>query len=192
MIILGLTGRAGCGKDTVADILVRDHGYKRIAFADPLRAMAYDLNPIVDWHGRAPVRLQHVVDREGWDIAKRIYPEVRGILQRVGTDMVRNHVSPTFWVDRAMEILATAEPDSKWAVTDCRFANEAKAIEDVGWVIEISRPGVTPLPGNHASEAGVPGNLISFGLENDGTIEQLAEKVGWLAGYVEREHLEAS
>lgn len=187
MIILGLTGRAGSGKDTVADILVRDHGYTRIAFADPLRAMAYDLNPIVDWHDRVPVYLQTVVDRDGWDIAKRIYPQVRRILQRIGTDVVRNHISPTFWVDKAMDAIATGREEQKWVVTDCRFPNEAKAISDVGWVIEITRPGLEPLPGAHASEAGVGKDLIDFTIDNKGTIEELAQGAGWLAGYIERE-----
>lgn len=188
MIILGLTGRAGCGKDTVADILVRDRGYTRIAFADPLRAMAYDLNPIVDWHDRDAVRLKTVVDRDGWDIAKRIYPEVRGILQRIGTDVVRNHVSLTFWVDKGMDAIATGREDQKWVVTDCRFPNEAAAISECGWILEIVRPGLEALPGGHASEFGVPAELIDFTIENKGTIEELAQSAGWLAGYIEREN----
>lgn len=187
MIVVGLTGMAGCGKDTVADFLVANHGFTRIAFADPLRAMAYDLNPIVDWHGRDAVRLQTVVDRDGWDIAKRVYPEVRGILQRIGTDVVRKHVSPTFWVDRAMDTILAAGEDARRVATDCRFANEAKAIDEIGWVIQVVRPGLAPLPGAHASEAGVPSEFISFTVDNDDDLDALSVKVGVLAGYIERE-----
>lgn len=187
VIILGLTGMAGSGKDTVADILVRDHGYTRLAFADPLRAMALSLNPIVSCH-TAIHRLSDAVETYGWDVAKREYPEVRGILQRVGTDMVRNHISDTFWVDKAMDIIATSYEATKWVITDCRFPNEAAAVEKIGWVVQVQRPGLDPLPGAHVSEAGVPDNLISFDLLNDSTIEKLAEKTGWLAEYIQREY----
>lgn len=35
--LIALTGRAGAGKDSAADVLVRHRGYRRIAFADALR-----------------------------------------------------------------------------------------------------------------------------------------------------------
>ncbi|UXY13830.1 hypothetical protein N8I74_10900 [Chitiniphilus purpureus] len=37
MQLIALTGAKGAGKDTVADHLVRHHGFVRLAFADPLR-----------------------------------------------------------------------------------------------------------------------------------------------------------
>ncbi len=37
-VIVGLYGNRGVGKDTVADILVRHHGFTKVAFADALRA----------------------------------------------------------------------------------------------------------------------------------------------------------
>ena len=36
-MILGLAGPRGGGKDTLADYLVEDYSFKRIAFADPIR-----------------------------------------------------------------------------------------------------------------------------------------------------------
>lgn len=44
--LIGLVGRAGAGKDTVADRLVKEHGYVRVAFADKLKivvAEAFDV-----------------------------------------------------------------------------------------------------------------------------------------------------
>jgi dephospho-CoA kinase len=40
-MIIGLTGYAQSGKDTVANILVENYGYQRVAFADPIRALLY-------------------------------------------------------------------------------------------------------------------------------------------------------
>ena len=45
-MILGLVGFASSGKDTVADYLVRNHNFNRIAFADPLKDAA---SIIFDW-----------------------------------------------------------------------------------------------------------------------------------------------
>lgn len=187
MNVIGLTGKAGCGKDTVADILVRNHGYQRIAFADPLRAMAYDLDPIIDWHGRNPVRLQEVVDRDGWDVAKRIYPEARRTLQRLGKEVIRDHVGYNFWVDRAMGTITST--GGRWVVTDCRFPNEAQAIKDVGGtVVAIAREGLDPLSGSHASEAGVGDVLIGAQLYNSGTLGDLEESVKTLAMVIGNHH----
>jgi hypothetical protein len=43
MNIVGLSGRAGVGKDTVADVLVKEFGYVKVSFADPLKRCAMEL-----------------------------------------------------------------------------------------------------------------------------------------------------
>ena len=42
-MIVGLVGFAGVGKDTLADILVRDHGFVKMSIADPLKRAAMDI-----------------------------------------------------------------------------------------------------------------------------------------------------
>ncbi|HET9691813.1 MAG TPA: hypothetical protein VFP61_11725, partial [Acidimicrobiales bacterium] len=46
-MIIALSGYARAGKDTVAEILA-DHGYRRAAFADPLKQVLADLDPPLD------------------------------------------------------------------------------------------------------------------------------------------------
>jgi hypothetical protein len=40
-MIIGITGRAGAGKDTVADILVERHSFVRVALADEIKRSSY-------------------------------------------------------------------------------------------------------------------------------------------------------
>jgi len=54
--LIGLIGRKRAGKDTVADVLVAEYGYTKVAFADPLKRAALALDPIVH------VEAQHVPD----------------------------------------------------------------------------------------------------------------------------------
>jgi len=48
-MIIGITGRARHGKNTVGDVLVRDFGFKQYGFADALKEMALRLNPWVPY-----------------------------------------------------------------------------------------------------------------------------------------------
>lgn len=47
-MIIGLVGLAGSGKDTVADMLQRFHGFRKVAFADPLKRIARDVYAFSD------------------------------------------------------------------------------------------------------------------------------------------------
>ena len=65
-MIIGLTGYARSGKDTVASILVEDYGFTRVAFADPIRDLLLKINPILE-NG---YRLGEHVKEFGWELAK--------------------------------------------------------------------------------------------------------------------------
>jgi hypothetical protein len=47
-MIIGITGKAGSGKDTVADILVKDHGFVRIGFADVMKRFCAEVFGFTD------------------------------------------------------------------------------------------------------------------------------------------------
>ena len=89
-MIIGLSGYAQSGKDTVAELLCLNYGYQRMAFADPMREALYRLNPSIvlndtDYYDKP---LQTLVDEQGWDAVKQ-NPDVRALLQRMGTEVGR-------------------------------------------------------------------------------------------------------
>ena len=57
-MIVGLSGYAQSGKDTVAELLCLNYDYKRVSFADPMRQALYVLSPKLD----NIVRLSEYVD----------------------------------------------------------------------------------------------------------------------------------
>ncbi len=127
--IIGLSGYAQAGKDTVASALVNEFGYERAAFADPLRQVLYALNPIVFCLFDENYRVQDLVDGMGWDKAKTEHPEIRALLQRLGTEGGRNILGENVWVDAAMRKL---DPEKRYAFTDVRFPNEFHAVLEAG------------------------------------------------------------
>lgn len=185
-MIIGLTGYAGVGKDTIADVLVRKHGFKRLAFADPLREMLYALNPIVDrWQkdGRPEriIRVKDLVDKHGWDKAKRLEPEIRELLQRLGTEAGRNILGQHVWIEALDDIITNRSGDGEdmrnVVIPDCRFENEARYIGNqwMGAVVRVVRPGHGPING-HVSDAGLPHSLIDLDVVNDGSLDDLEQK----------------
>lgn len=151
---VALIGRSRAGKDTVAERLICFHGYTRVALADPLKAMALDVDPVVGLellgvNAPVPLHLADAVDRYGWERVKDQFPEARRFLQRLGSEGVRDHVDPEFWIRRCLRNLA--EADRPVVVTDVRFPNEADAFRREGfelWFIDRGAPA-----GDHASEA---------------------------------------
>jgi len=171
-MIIGLSGYAQSGKDTVAELLCLNYGYKRVSFADPMREALMRLNPIV---GHEP--LAHLVNDYGWDVAKA-NPEVRRLLQVFGTEVGRSLFGETFWIDQAFK---RAEEYERVVFSDVRFPNEATAIQARGGdVWRINRHNHAPVNG-HKSEHAMDMFMFKHVLYNDGTIDDLSDEVFMLA-----------
>lgn len=170
--LVGLMGLAGAGKDTAADVLTREHGYRRRAFADGVRELALAADPIIGDDGN--MCLSDLVGERGWDYAKRAYPdEVRGLLQRLGAGARR--IDPDIWVRRVVT-LVDDQPDVPTVITDVRYPNEVAAIRDRGGVLVwVHRPGVTRL--GHESERAVSAADADVVVVNDGTVRRLHRRV---------------
>lgn len=90
-----LIGRAGSGKDTVADYLVERHGFVKLSFAAKLKAIAEEMFPI------------------SWQASRR------RLLQDLG--MKFREIEENCWVDY---LLRQVHRYQKVVITDCRYDNE--------------------------------------------------------------------
>jgi tRNA uridine 5-carbamoylmethylation protein Kti12 len=170
-MIIGLSGYAQTGKDTVAKYLVEEHGFTRIAFADAIRDALYALDPLVPDYPAIPgIRLSWVVDRSGWEQVKQDSPEVRRMLQRFGTEVARNQWDEDFWVKVAMN---KANGIDNVVIADVRFPNEYDAIKaSGGQVWRVQKLDNVPV-NNHASETALDGHNFDWVIPNYGTHEDL-------------------
>lgn len=167
--IIGITGYAGVGKDTVADVLVSKLSYEKRSFAEPIRKVLYDLNPIVETSYDGVETVRDIVHREGWDEGKRYYPELRELMKNLGNAM-REHVNAGVWAAKALE-----HRPERLVIADVRFLNEAEVIKAMGGTtIRVSRPNVAA---ESAFEREVDSIPTDAHIVNDGTIADLERSI---------------
>lgn len=153
-IDVGFIGLAGSGKDTAAMALIA-HGWRRKAFADHLKALAYSFG----WNGNKDVK-------------------GRKLLQDLG--MAARSYNENFWIDKAYEGMATvsenfAKIPRVW--TDVRFENEAEFVRKRGGIIiRVKRPELLSND-QHASEQMQFDIQADYEVINGGTIPELHEQI---------------
>ncbi len=179
--LIGLSGKLQSGKDTVAGI-IQDlmPGYwitKR--FAGKLKQMTSLATGI-------PVEdLENIAVKNS-----SLGPEwndmtVRTFLQKLGTEAARDVIHPNFWLNALMadwvpdlQYMNSPRYPNNWIVTDVRFENEARLIQEKGGiVIRINRKGKENT-GNHPSETSLD-NYTDWNhvIQNDGDLVDLYGKV---------------
>jgi dephospho-CoA kinase len=189
---IGLMGPARSGKDTAAAHLVAHYGYKRVAFADPVRASMLALDPIVeadgDDYGVEVVRLSEMVRDYGWERAKDECPEVRRLLQAYASEAVRDVVGANVWLNLGLAALAhNRERHTDTVITDVRFPNEVAALrERCVRLVYVHRPGTAPANG-HVSERAVGPDDADIVIVNDGTVADLLRAIEGVVNTVESE-----
>jgi len=172
-VLIGLTGPAGCGKDTVADLLTTHAGFTKIAFADALKAEVCDafcIEPLylsrreTKEHPMSCLALNKCSERafadqmfRDWDgdIDMAAPRSPRQIMQWWGTDYRRQRW-PDYWVNKTSSRIHGLFADRithRIVITDVRFDNEAELVATYGGLIwQVTRPGCEITPGAHVSE----------------------------------------
>ena len=173
MVDVGLAGFARSGKDSVGAVLVAN-GFVRRSFAAPMRVVLARLNPLVESVNGVMPLMDALYLFGGWEGLKVRAPGVRGLLQRLGTDVGRDLFGEGFWVDQAFRGL---ESGVSYVFTDVRFPNEVEAVRARGGVVwNVVRPGVGAVNG-HVSELALDGVVFDATVVNDGSLVDLEGKV---------------
>jgi hypothetical protein len=173
-MLIGLSGKAGAGKDTFAFYLQQLFGFTRAAFADPLKAAAAEVFGLSRDQLYDPV-LKSIPDQY-WQRTPR------ELLQKMGVGM-REAIDRDVWVMATLRKLQ-ALPLADWVVTDVRFPNEAIAIRHQGgYVVRVERPGagLEGEAGQHESETALDNwELFDAVVQNDGDVPALESKAAEL------------
>ena len=157
--LIGLTGPAGAGKDTVAAMLPKY--FSKYAFAQPLKQTLEFLG-IKEPKTRA--------EKEAL-LPGRKY-SYRKAAQTLGTEWARQ-LDPNFWLDLARKDISVRY----WVVvTDVRFENEANLIRELGgriWHITGRRVELLGDTASHESEIPVAFKDGDSIIQNTGTLQDL-------------------
>ena len=181
-MIIGISGKAGSGKDTAAKMLevlyanpnisyedFANRKYKNFAdiqimhFADILKETVQALFGIGEWETGT---------QEGKKVTiSWIGKTVRELLQEVGQGL-RDAVDPNLWIKA---LFANTEDWSNYIIADVRYPNELEAIKERdGVLIRIDRNSAGA--GNHSSEIALDDyNDWDVHIENNGSLESLFE-----------------
>lgn len=178
-MIIGLTGSIGSGKDTVAGILVQKHKFQKRSAATKLKDILSVLfrwdRDLLEGNTVASRKWREQVDKYWADRFHLPHFSPRWALQHIGTDVLRNNFHPDIFVAQ-LELDITSCPDDI-VVSDLRFPNEVKLIEDLGgFIVDVIRH--PPLQSNaHTSETSLKDHVANFEIMNDGTLQDLEWKV---------------
>tara|TARA_B100000941_G_scaffold113615_1_gene79837 strand:- start:188 stop:778 length:591 start_codon:yes stop_codon:yes gene_type:complete len=192
-MIIGICGLIGSGKGTVADILVENHNFEKLSFADKLKD---GVSAVFGWD-RQMLEGDNDESRQWREEKDRFWSKETGktitprlILQLFGTDCMRNGYFDGIWVSLVKQKIID-NPDTNWVIPDVRFPNEVKMIQNAQgevwqvrrgdlpvWFIDKRDNGVEPTD-VHASEWAWIDRDESFEqiIQNDDSLEELLKKI---------------
>ena len=168
--IIGLAGRAGVGKSTVAQILCEQHAFIDVALAAPIkRALAAMLDlPASTFEDRAA---------KDQPIPWLRNTSPRRLMQTLGTGWGRQIIAEDLWLILARRRIDTlcAKAErlhiSGIVISDLRYDDEAALVRDLGgtvWHVIRAAPRVA----SHCSEAGITPQRGDRTLDNTGPLGQ--------------------
>lgn len=167
MRVIGLHGKKGSGKDTVATLIQEKHPSAALdAFATPIKEGAKAMFDLTEEHVNGSLK-ETVIPTIGCS--------PRYILQHLGTEFARNCIHPDVWTNLLKERIERATSQVV-VITDLRFDNEADCIRELGGEIWNIVRDVSDTD-THSSEHGIQKEKIDYNIDNNGTLEKLKKNV---------------
>jgi hypothetical protein len=158
-MIIGLTGRKGSGKSTVAQLMKDTYDYEIMGFGDTIKkmlaAMGVPLENLMN-----PQKKEEEVPGFG--------KSARFMMQTLGTEWARDIISDSVWLtvmDKRLEG-TQATLGSKIVIDDVRFSNEAEFIRKKGGKVVHIRRRFDPHEEDHVSEKGLHPDEIDATIDN--------------------------
>jgi len=154
---VGFMGGAGAGKTSAALALWLMLGDRAriLSFSSPMKSAVKQLFMLTDVQVYGTKADKEIVDPR-WGVSPRT------ILQKVGTDCIRDMLCKDFFVRRMREAVKTSDEEII-IIDDVRFADEARICD---FCVGIRRDGLPE--DSHASEQ-VPWQLADLHIKNSGT-----------------------
>lgn len=185
-MLIGLTGRAGAGKDTVAAMfrtmypydIVENRKFAGKLYASAAAALGVSVEDLEHWKRSGAV--VGFTTPGGLQLSEPL--SAREYLQRYGTEAHRDIFDTDFWVEQT-----DLSHDGRIVlVTDVRFPNEAEAIKRAGGhVVLVEGPG-DDVPA-HTSEDPLPESVIDAVIDNTvrgDDLRTLVDEIRWLMAEV--------
>jgi len=166
--IIGFCGLIGSGKTSAALHLVNAHNWRRLRFADPLKAAL-----------RALGCTDTEIDGDRKEVPSGLLcgHTPRHAMQTLGTEWGRDMIGPDFWENAWCVALARVPAGISVVVDDVRFPSEARIIRNLsGLLVRVERPEVTAT--DHISEQfTLPVDVV---VNNNGSLVELFTSVDTL------------
>lgn len=207
MKLISLSGKAGAGKDSIADCLVKYEGFYKVALADSLKELAvkvfgygpkyYNDRKLkeADFPGYITIDYDHIdkimafvcydwgyaLDSHQVEGLERFVgtqlKTPRQLLQVVGTDMLRSHVRDDIFIINTFTKVASL-PYTKIVISDARLQNEREAIKKAGGKLLLVKRSSLMKRDSHVSENSLgKDDEYDVIINNEGTLQQLQSEV---------------
>jgi dephospho-CoA kinase len=170
-MLVGIVGKKGSGKTSIAKILCEEFSYLELSFAQPLK----EIGRVFGFTDQQ-LHEDKLEVNEAWGICAREF------LQKFGTELCREKLPSILpqmnnvWI-QLMERRIEAQ-DRPIVISDVRFKDEAQLIHrKLGFIIRVERELEEDGYSVHSSEVEQLGIRADYVIQNNSTMEVLRYKV---------------
>lgn len=202
-MIIGLLGFINSGKGTVSSYLIDNFHFRQESFASTVKDICATMfgwpRHLLEGDTLESRLWREVVDV--WWAEKLVIPHFtpRFALQYIGTDVIRGHFNEDIWL-LSMQNRIRKNPEQNIVISDVRFTNEIKFLQDQGGILVKINRGPSPVwyetallankgnsianeimietyPSVHLSEWSWIGSKFDYEINNNTNLENLNNQI---------------